>query len=199
MDHEFKDVEEWEEKHNSPKPASASPIGLFDDFGNYRNRVIVQYHDFFTRYGSSFAINNVIDQCVFHAHSHGVQDDIVFFYDAHEHEIDGDDDDTTTAAPIIIPKFTHKRNPDYASLRPLFGWLSPDIIKKTFENTTQYARIPTGTLLKRTFKSPNPALNVAQRHEAVVCDIVYSDTPAVNDGSTAAVLFVGMESQVIDI
>jgi hypothetical protein len=120
MYHEFKDDEEWGEKHNSPKPTGDSPIGLFGDFGNYRNCVIVQYHDFFTQYESSFAFNDAIDQCVFHAHSHGVQDDSVF-YNAHEHKIDGDYEDTTTVAPTIIPRFTHKRDPNYASLRPLFG------------------------------------------------------------------------------
>lgn len=48
-------------------------------------------------------------------------------------------------------------------------------------------------MLKRTFKSPKPAPNVACCNEAVACDIVYSDTAAVNDGSSAADLFVGMD------
>ena len=53
--------------------------------------------------------------------------------------------------------------------------------------------------MKRTFKSPNPALNVTRRNEPVACDIVYADTPAVHDGSTAAVIFVGVETQVTDV
>ena len=110
-----------------------------------------------------------------------------------------DADDPTLADPIIVPKITSNHTPDYASLWPLFGWLSPKIIQKTFENTTQYARIPCGTLLKRTFKSPNPALNVTRRNELVACDIVYADTPAVHDGSTAAVIFVGVDTQVTDV
>jgi hypothetical protein len=52
-----------------------------------------------------------------------------------------------------------KKDPKFSQLRPLFGWLSPDLIKKTFMHTTQYARLPTGTTLKRALKSPNPALN----------------------------------------
>jgi hypothetical protein len=42
-------------------------------------------------------------------------------------------------------------------------------------------------------------LNVARRNEAVACDVVYSINPAVNDGSAAAVMFVGLDSQVTDI
>jgi hypothetical protein len=91
------------------------------------------------------------------------------------------------------------KTPDYAALHPLFGWLSTDIIQKTFEKTTQYARIPTGTMLKCTFQSPNPALNVHHQNEAVACDIVYADVPAIDDGSEAAVIFCGIDTQVTDI
>jgi hypothetical protein len=66
-------------------------------------------------------------------------------------------------------------------------------------HTTQYVRLPTGTTLKRAFKSPNPALNVTRRNEPIACDIVYSDTPAIDDGSTTAVIFVDLDTQVTDI
>jgi hypothetical protein len=68
---------------------------------------------------------------------------------------------------------------------PLFGWLSPDIIKQKFQHTTQYACLPTGAMFWCAFKSPYPALNVMPPNEAIACHIVYSDVPAVNDGSTA--------------
>jgi hypothetical protein len=74
-----------------------------------------------------------------------------------------------------------------------------DIIKETFLMTTQYARLPSGTHLKRSFKSANPALNVHRRNESVACDFVYADVPAVDDGATAAVLFVGTDTLVTDI
>jgi hypothetical protein len=51
-----------------------------------------------------------------------------------------------------------KKNPDFTKLWAFFEWLQPDVINKAFENTTQHARIPTGTVLKHAFKSPNPAL-----------------------------------------
>jgi hypothetical protein len=76
---------------------------------------------------------------------------------------------------------------------------TPEIIKKTFEHTMQYARLPALTLLKKVYKSPNPALNVFRRQEDVACDIVYSDVPNIHDGSTAAVIFVGTSTHVTDV
>ena len=76
----------------------------------------------------------------------------------------------------------------------------PTIIQKTFENTIQYAQIPCSTLLKGTFKPPNPALNATRLNEPVACDITYADTtPAIKDGSTVAVIFVGVDTQVTDV
>jgi hypothetical protein len=116
-----------------------------------------------------------LDQCIFHVHV----------------------SNNTSIPPIA--KAIVKKDPDFVSLRPIFGWMPPDIIKKTFQYTTQYARLPTGATLKTAFKSPNPALNVTRRNEAVACNIVYSDVTAIDDGSIAAVIFVGTETQVTDI
>jgi hypothetical protein len=42
-------------------------------------------------------------------------------------------------------------------------------------------------------------LNIFRCQEDVACDIVYSDVPSVYDGSTAAVIFVGTNTQVTDV
>ena len=81
----------------------------------------------------------------------------------------------------------------------MFAWLPTDIIKRTYELTTQYARIPMSTLLKKRYSSPNPALNVHRRDENVATDTVFADTPAVDCGVTSAQFFVGCESLVCDI
>jgi len=52
----------------------------------------------------------------------------------------------------------NKHPPDYQLLRPMFGWLPADLIKQTFEVTTQYARLPISTLLKKQYKSLFPLL-----------------------------------------
>jgi len=101
--------------------------------------------------------------------------------------------------PQATPVTLTVKEQEYQALWPLFGWLSTDIIKRTFKVTTQYAHIPTSTILKKHFKSPNPALNVHCRNESVATDTVYSDTPAIDSGVTVALFFVGCNSMVCDI
>jgi hypothetical protein len=48
------------------------------------------------------------------------------------------DHETVEAAP----KFVMTSKADYGQLRPRLGWLPIDAIKKTFEHTTQLARMP---------------------------------------------------------
>jgi hypothetical protein len=100
-----------------------------------------------------------------------------------------------TAAPRTV----NRKPPDYTSLRPLFGWLPVDIIKKTFEVTTQYARLPMSTHLKKAFRSPFPAANVHRRNEPVATDKIVSDTPAIYSGATDAQVFVGTETLLTDV
>ena len=78
-------------------------------------------------------------------------------------------------------------------------WLPIDTIKKTFERTTQLARMPMSTILKKRYKSPNPALNVRPRDEPVATDTIYSYTPAINCGITSAQLFVGTKTHTADV
>jgi hypothetical protein len=140
-------------------------------------------------------IDDVIDQCVLDAQTSQVLHEPVF-YDAHETELaitEGIPPAPTPSGPKVISK----REPDYH--QPFFGWSATDLIKKTFEHTTQYARLPAGTLRKKAFKSPSSALNVFRCQEDVACDIIYSDVAAICDGSTVAVIFVGVNTQVTDV
>ena len=87
---------------------------------------------------------------------------------------------------------------DYNYLRPYFGWDTMDTVKRTIENTTQYTRMPVSTHLKTRYKSPFPALNVLHRNESVATDTIYADTPAIDDGSISAQIFVGTDTLVTD-
>ena len=103
-------------------------------------------------------------------------------------------DSTATGIATVTPKA-----PAYDRLSRLFAWSPPDIIKRTFEATTQYARIPfSGTRMKKMFRSSFPACNVSRRSEPVCTDTVFSDTPAIYGGETSAQLFVGKYSLVSD-
>jgi Reverse transcriptase (RNA-dependent DNA polymerase) len=89
--------------------------------------------------------------------------------------------------------------PDFDALRPQFGWIPSDVIKRTFDVTTRWARNVERLPFRKHFKSRFPALNVHRRREAVATDTVYSDTPAVDSGATSAQIFVGTESLVTDV
>jgi hypothetical protein len=88
---------------------------------------------------------------------------------------------------------------DYDALCPRFAWLPTNIIKKTFEVTTQYARMPLNTILCKLFKSPNPAVNVRCRDEPAAMDTIQSDVPAIDGGEKYAQIFVGMKSLITDV
>lgn len=176
---------------------TTSPQPQFDEFGDYRFRVSVQHA--LSRLSLDGDVDNAIDYCVYQAHAHAsTPADAPTLPYPTVFPSDPPPDVLPIASPLT-PRTLAQHPPDYDLLRPYFGWISSDLVKKTLEYTTQYARLPTGTLLKRAYKSPNPALNVRRRSEAVACDIVYSDTPAINDGSTAAVLFTGYDTFVTDI
>jgi hypothetical protein len=97
------------------------------------------------------------------------------------------------------PKFVMTSEPDYGQLRPCLGWLPVDAIKKMFKRTTQLAGMPMSTILKKRYKSPNPALNMCPRDEPVATDTIYSDTPAIDCGVTSAQLFVGTKTHTADV
>jgi hypothetical protein len=53
--------------------------------------------------------------------------------------------------------------------------------------------------LKQHWRSRFPVNNVKSHNETVATDTVFSDTPAVDSGVTAAQIFLGRESLVADV
>ena len=96
----------------------------------------------------------------------------------------------------------HDSNPaeeDWKTLRPYFGWQSEQVIKNTYKVTSRFGgTIPQHDYLKKHFKSRNPVFNIPRRNEPVATDTIFSDTPAINDGSTMAQFFVGRDTLVCD-
>ena len=116
--------------------------------------------------------------------THGTvdQDDNTIFYDT---------------SSILLETTTKVSN--YDLQRSLFAWIPTDLIKKTYELITQYARILMSTIFKKRYKSPNPALNIHKRNKPVATDTIYSDTPAVDSGVKQARIFVGCITMVNDV
>ena len=91
------------------------------------------------------------------------------------------------------------QEPDWNALRPFFAWTSPSSIQDTFNVTTRHGIAPhTQDYIKKHFKSRNPVFNIPRRSEAVATDTIFSDTPAVDDGSTMAQFFCGRDTLVCD-
>ena len=91
------------------------------------------------------------------------------------------------------------QEPDWNALRPFFAWTSPSSIQDTFNVTTMHGTAPhTQDYIKKHLKSRNPVSNIPRRSEAVATDTIFSDTPAVDDGSTMAQFFCGRDTLVCD-
>ena len=98
-----------------------------------------------------------------------------------------------------IPRETKASNIDYDALQPQFCWLPLVLIKKTFQATTQFAKLPASAYLWKRFKTPHPANNVWRRSEDVASDTLFSDTPAIDSGVKCAQIFFGTHTMVTDI
>ena len=88
------------------------------------------------------------------------------------------------------PKKIAPSDQDYGALKPCFAWLPVEIIKKTFSETTQYARLPFNTILRKQCKSPHPTLNIWQCNEPVATDTIQSDTPPIDGGEMYVQIFL---------
>ena len=91
------------------------------------------------------------------------------------------------------------QEPDWNALLLFFAWISPSSIKDTFNVTTRHGTAPhTQDYIKKHLKSRNPVFNIPRCSEAVATDTIFSDTPAVDDGSTMAQFFCGRDTLVCD-
>ena len=124
-------------------------------------------------------------------------------FDLDDLEPPSDDDDSEDF--LVNPHEVHApeqrpRNKDYTKYRPYFLHVPDEKIRKTFENTTQWAtNVMSGNKIQQTIKAPFPAHNVPRRHEPVASDTVYAEVPAIGTGGqTMAQMFIGRNSLVSD-
>jgi hypothetical protein len=194
LDSVISDNPNWYEAEPSPP----LPNPMYDEYGEFRGRVLINQHKWQVNYFDALDTKTGPDNNEFHDALEQFADDpdsiinLVIYHANCAHYVC--DHETVEAAP----KFVMTSEPDYGQLRPHLGWLPVDTIKKTFERTTQLARMPMSTILKKRYKSPNPALNVHPRDEPVATDTIYSDTPAIDCGITSAQLFVGTKTHTAD-
>jgi hypothetical protein len=100
----------------------------------------------------------------------------------------------------INQRTVSKAAPNLESLRPNFGWLPLERIKKTIQNTTQFARNMPRYPFRKHYRTRWPAANVDRWNEDVATDTFFSDTPAHDDGimghsgCTMAQIYAGKRS-----
>jgi hypothetical protein len=211
MDHEQGDDPAWYEPQDDPPLLNSD----FDLCGDYHHRIVYKSDlnsDTYTTTGQVLVHENDVffdapgNEAVVDAHYNEHNDtdvDIevatdrcVFWANAHRYVCSTNaDPDADTRPSHHGPRKISETPRDHDALCPRFAWLPTDIIKKTFEVTTQYARMPLNTILRKRFKSPNPAVNVQRRDG----DTIQSDVPAIDGGKKYAQNFVGMKSLVTDV
>jgi hypothetical protein len=171
------------------EPSPTLPNPMYDEYGEFRGRVLINQHEWQVHYFDALDTKPGPDNDEFHNTLEQFADDpdsvidLVIYCANRAHYIC--DHETVEAAP----KFVMTLEPDYGQLRPRLGWLPVDAIKKTLERTTQLARMPMSTILKKRYKSPNPALNMHPRDEP----------EAIDCGITSAQLFVGTKTHTADV
>ena len=91
------------------------------------------------------------------------------------------------------------QEPDWNTQRPSPAWTSPSSIKDTFNVTTRHGTAPnTQDYIKNHFQPRNPVSSIPRCSEDLATDTIFSDTPALDDGSTMAQFFCGHDTLVCD-
>ena len=94
----------------------------------------------------------------------------------------------------------HKKEMDTELIKPNLLYVDDEVIRRTLQNTTQFYRTRSDPFqLKQTYRTPFPACNVQRRNEAVATDTIFSSTPAIDNGSKLAQIYIGRESLITDI
>jgi len=115
--------------------------------------------------------------------------------------VEEEEDETKEDIEANTPPVETKPKPtDYSKYRRQFLHVPVEKTKRTFAATTQNAAsIVYGPKANQTLKSPNPALNIRRRKEAVATASLFADLPAVDTpGYAGAQIFVGRSSLLTD-
>jgi hypothetical protein len=147
LDSVISDDPNWYEVEPSPP----LPNPMYDEYGEFRGRVLINQREWQVHYFDALDTKPSSGNDEFHNALEQFADDpdsvinlVVYRANRARYICDHD---TVEAAP----KFVMTSEPDYGQLCPRLGWLPIDTIKKTFECTTQLARMPMSTILKKRY------------------------------------------------
>jgi hypothetical protein len=122
---------------------------MYDEYGEFRGRVLIYQRELQIHYFDALDTKPSSDNNEFHDALEQFADDPDSIIDLVIYRANRSryvyDHETVEATP----KFVMTLEPDYGQLRPRLSWLPIDAIKKMFECTTQLARMPMSTILKK--------------------------------------------------
>ena len=104
-----------------------------------------------------------------------------------------------------FPQVMTRTYDDLDMLRPNFGWVSKERIRRTLEQTTQYYRAANYYPFRKHFRSRFPAANVRRIPEWFAMDTYFANEPAADDGITGhggctmAQLYGGVDSHFLKL
>ena len=99
------------------------------------------------------------------------------------------------------PRITQRKPEDLQKLQPKLAFAPLSSIWNTLQRASRFYKTIPGigrTPMHDHWKTRFPACNHPRRNEAVATDWICSDTPAIDDGSMGAQLFIGTETLVTD-
>jgi hypothetical protein len=122
---------------------------MYDEYGEFRGRVLIYQCELQIHYFDALDTKPSYDNNEFHDSLEQFADDpdsvidlVIYCANRARYVYDHETVEAT-------PKFVMTLEPDHGQLRPHLSWLPIDAIKKTFECTTQLARMPMSTILKK--------------------------------------------------
>jgi hypothetical protein len=122
---------------------------MYDEYGEFHGRVLIYQRELQIHYFDALDTKPSSDNDKFHDALEQFVDDpdsvidlVIYRANRARYVYDHETVEAT-------PKFVMTLEPDYGQLRPRLSWLPIDAIKKTFERTTQLARMPMSTILKK--------------------------------------------------
>ena len=81
---------------------------------------------------------------------------------------------------LPFPHVTTASQIDYKKIQLNFCWLPVGIIKRTFEKTTQWAKMPASTILFQLYKTPHSFANYFRCDKNVASHTIFANTPAID-------------------
>ena len=183
---------------NPPQPDEYSPHN-FDPLGRYNPAKAMQYTACHALFVDSLMDNPLGSLELASIIPYAVHHTEISFHDDFNLPFSHFDSLIEDIDLSIFTQAQHRPDPpDYKALRPLLAFAPEEVIQHTLENTTRFARLENRLPMRKHWKSRYPGLNVSRRNEPVSTDTIFSDTPAIDDGSKAAQIFIGKFSKVRD-